>query len=345
LDRHLELNKRGLLKQRPYSLSNRKLYQYTRDVLARIEAAGESIACSSFRTVTDFKRLENLIGLHSKEGIGKTVLSMHMQVVKAFCKTGADPDHGLNWITTDAYRRYSKPVREEGTEPVSQADFLRILAFDVENDIKNSPHTRDHLVMYRKEVYGFARDFWCAMVYGGGMEVRDIVLLERKKLDPARGVFSFVRTKTKDEGAGQIIVPYASIPHWNYVISRYGAKGGKYVFPFVKEGMTEAEIEAQINLVYSKITDNMGRIAEILSIDPKPTCKRARPTFATMAANNGVDIRQIQAMMGHKNLSTTEIYLKRMPLDAKVHDSREAVSKLPGLVKQAVPEVVYMKIA
>jgi len=49
--------------------------------------------------------------------------------------------------------------------------------------------------------------------------------------------------------------------------------------------------------------------------DLTPAC--LRHTFASNLLNNGVNIRQLQKLMGHSSISTTELYLRqsRLPLD------------------------------
>jgi len=40
-----------------------------------------------------------------------------------------------------------------------------------------------------------------------------------------------------------------------------------------------------------------------------------RHTFATQILQSGIDIKTLQTLLGHKNIATTEMYLKSLRLD------------------------------
>ena len=83
-----------------------------------------------------------------------------------------------------------------------------------------------------------------------------------------------------------------------------------------------------------KLNSYLGEIAELCGIDKHITMHLGRHTFATtVTLTNGVPIETVQKMLGHKNLSTTQIYSK--VVDTKISNDMDALAtKLSQPVKE-----------
>jgi len=78
-------------------------------------------------------------------------------------------------------------------------------------------------------------------------------------------------------------------------------------------GCSLAEQALFLNTIGQRISENrlgaqVHALIEKADIGKKGSCHLFRHTFATALLENGCDVRYIQAMLGHANLKTTEIY-------------------------------------
>lgn len=93
-----------------------------------------------------------------------------------------------------------------------------------------------------------------------------------------------------------------------------------------------------------KLNSYLTEIAELCEIDKHVTMHLGRHTFATtVTLTNGVPIETVQKMLGHKNLSTTQIYSK--VVDTKISEDMEKVEvKLQASMQKTANEIKRNKI-
>ena len=138
------------------------------------------------------------------------------------------------------------------------------------------------------------------LMYGTGLRVSELVNLNLTDIDLEN---SYVRCFGK--GSKTRIVPIGDIA-LKYV--------KKYIIEY-RDGMKKGYICDKIFLNnHGKAISRHGfiyilkNIANAQGINKEITPHMLRHSFATHLLNNGADLRSIQIMLGHNNLSTTQIY-------------------------------------
>ena len=73
-------------------------------------------------------------------------------------------------------------------------------------------------------------------------------------------------------------------------------------------GAWKINTNAKLKLGTGSIRSMMDKHLKTVGMDSSISPKTLRNTFAVHMINNGCDLRSVQELMGHKNMSTTEIY-------------------------------------
>jgi len=140
------------------------------------------------------------------------------------------------------------------------------------------------------------------VLYGSGLRVSECSNLTIPDIDWESGVLLIHGKGNKDR-----YVPFGS--YAQKAVKRYLSDGRQYLtdkfhkdhpFVFVNrlgDGITPTGIEYVLNQVIQKS-----------SLDSQIHPHMLRHTFATHLLNHGADMRTVQELLGHANLSTTQIY-------------------------------------
>lgn len=136
------------------------------------------------------------------------------------------------------------------------------------------------------------------LLYGAGLRISEALALTVNEA-PRRGCDILTIT---GKGGRQRMVPI--LPMIQEAVERYLSgcpyplEGEDTLFRGEKGGVLSPRV---IQLL-------MGRLREALKLPPSATPHALRHSFATHLLGSGADLRQIQELLGHASLSTTQIY-------------------------------------
>jgi hypothetical protein len=164
-----------------------------------------------------------------------------------------------------------------------------------------------------------ARDIFifCAFT---GLAYTDVKHLTNGHIQPSFDGKLWIRGKRRKTGS-EYNIPLLNIPQM--ILEKYrGKEEDDLVMPVFDI--------ANYNILLKKI-------AQLCGIDKKVSSHLARHTFATQALTKGVSIESLSRMLGHTNISTTQIY-------ARVTDKKigNEMSAFAGSVKKLDMKLQYM---
>lgn len=150
-----------------------------------------------------------------------------------------------------------------------------------------------------------ARSFFTFSYLCAGIPFVDFANLKPDNI--IKGKLSYVRQKTHGEINVMICEQAMGI------IAKYApyCKEAKYLFPVFDARIhkTPQQKANRINKVCNQVNKELKVLAAELDIDAEITTYVARHSFATILKRSGVNIGIISELMGHADLTTTEIYL------------------------------------
>jgi site-specific recombinase XerD len=142
--------------------------------------------------------------------------------------------------------------------------------------------------------------------YGAGLRVSEVVKLKVKHIDSALGVIRVEQAKGKKDR--QVMLSPETLDllrEWWKVRSKKYDHGvplqERWLFPGRRKGL---------HLTPRQVTRLFHETVEAAGIRKKVTLHALRHSFATHLFDRGVDIRTIQALLGHEKLETTARYTR-----------------------------------
>ena len=269
LDRYLD----GLLVER--GLSPHTVDAYRRDLrrlTSNLEDAGGDLLTASVDQLGRHLRRLRREGL-SPRSVSRALVSMRRFYAFLVNEGDREDNPAVNLYPPRLPRRLPKVLREEQVEALLRAP-----------DTSRAPGVRDRAMI--------------ELLYATGLRVSEMVGLERSQLQLEAGfLIAF------GKGAKERVVPVGeSAENWLHRYLREvrpAMAKGRHDTVFVNyrgSGLTRQG--------FWKLLRNYGRGAGIPDLSPHVL----RHSFATHLLEHGADLRAVQVMLGHANITTTQIY-------------------------------------
>jgi integrase/recombinase XerD len=231
----------------------------------------------------------------------------------------------------DRYRRHLYHYRKENGEPLSfatqQQRLLPLRAFFKwlarENYILSNPASELELprvhrrlpahILSRDEVEQVMR---LAVVHGGEKGVRDRAIIETLYSSGIRrGELVNLKLYDVDLKSGSLFIREGKGKKDRYV--PLGSRAIHWIRRYVEEVRPELVIEPDLGYLFlhefgepfekNRLSDLVKKYLRAAGVEAG-SCHLFRHAMATQMLENGADIRFIQAILGHAQLTTTEIY-------------------------------------
>lgn len=155
------------------------------------------------------------------------------------------------------------------------------------------------------------------LLFSGGLRVSELVGLNRDHINLERGEFSIRGKGQKD----RLIFISPDAAEWldRYLKSR--PDNFKPLFIHYSGSKNGLDDGAYTRLTARSVQRLVQRYARLAGITKKVTPHTLRHSFATDLLHNGADLRSVQSLLGHANVSTTQIYTHLTdPQLRKVHE-------------------------
>jgi integrase/recombinase XerD len=228
-------------------------------------------------------------------------------------ESGAKPRSTARQLSS--FRRFFRYIMREGmrdTDPTADIEMPRIgrslpktLSEEEVDSLLNAPNTEEPL--------GHRDRAMLELLYATGLRVSELINLKQSQVNFNQGVLRIV-----GKGDRERLIPI-------------GDESQRWLQEFIDGPRMEILLERQTDYLFpTRRGDRMTRqafwhiikrYAEKSDVHKKMSPHSLRHAFATHLLNRGADLRVVQLLLGHSDLSTTQIY---------THVARERLKDLHG---------------
>ncbi|CAN5387036.1 tyrosine recombinase XerC [soil metagenome] len=225
----------------------------------------------------------NRLGTNTSDELQKSTQNYHLIALRAFLKFCARRD--IPALTADKIE-LSRTKRKQVTW-LAEDELKRLFA---QPDLSTPVGLRDRAIL--------------ELLFSSGLRVSELVGLDRDHINLKRREFS---VRGKGEKDRPIFIS-AEAAKW---LDHYLQKRGDTTKPlFIRySGTKQVDLTGNFHRLTPRSVQRLvARYALLAGITKHVSPHTLRHSFATDLLMNGADLRSVQAMLGHSNISTTQIY-------------------------------------
>ncbi len=222
---------------------------------------------------------------------------------------GYDPA-GERFCNVESLRRFLLIKQDKGYAPQTvnlflmavKFYYLQVLKLHFKIDLKFAKRSKKLPVVLSREEIGrviasitnHKHKTMISLAYGAGLRVSEVVRLKVRDLQFDEGTIHLKQAKGKKDRL--TLLPEKLINDLRVFTA--GKPGSEFVFNSERGGRL---VEKSIQTVFDRAIKSAG-------IAKPATFHSLRHSFATHLLENGVDVRYVQALLGHQNIRTTQLY-------------------------------------
>jgi len=156
-----------------------------------------------------------------------------------------------------------------------------------------------------KDIIGIRDRAILEVLFSTGLRVSELVGLNREQVNLDSGEFGVIGKG----GKARVVFLSKNAKDWlqkyfNLRKDPYRALFIRYSGPKSREGLTDEKLRLSVRSIERMIDKYRKKAGILFRIGPHVL----RHSYATDLLSHGADIRSVQEMLGHKNISTTQIY-------------------------------------
>ncbi|PIY78771.1 MAG: hypothetical protein COY82_00715 [Parcubacteria group bacterium CG_4_10_14_0_8_um_filter_35_7] len=274
---------------RNYDFYLRRFSKWAREAKGK-ELSPEDI---SKELVRKYRLWLNRLQSRKKEPLKKNTQNYHLIALRAFLKYLSKRDIS----SLDSQKIELAKTQERSVSFLEGQDLERLLEAPLK-PTTNNQQTIANIIQLRDKAI-------LELLFSSGLRVSELVILDRTNISLEKDEFT-VRGKGNKQ---RVVFLSNQAKYWlrKYLEKRRDMNPALFVrhdraYKNQKEGLEEGRLTPRS---VERMAEKYARAA---GVTKKVTPHTLRHSFATDLLVNGADIRSVQAMLGHANITTTQIY-------------------------------------